>query len=116
MEEKLKLYFDDMAVYKNLKNSNCFSALSLPSFTRDWLLHKFENESGEFDTDELVAFVNRFIPKKDDWIAIKSRIVKDNERVRLLAKISVNIDVKTGEVAFSLVIFWRCHVSCQNVL
>ena len=102
MEEKLRMYFDDMAVYKDLKNSNCFSALSLPSFTRDWLLHKFENENGEFDTDELVGFVNRFIPQKEDWTAIKSRIVKDNERVKLLAKISVDIDIKTGVVAFSL--------------
>ena len=102
MEEKLRMYFDDMAVYKDLKNSNCFSALSLPSFTRDWLLRKFENENGEFDTDELVGFVNRFIPKKEEWTAIKSRIIKDNERVRLLAKISVDIDIKTGEVSFSL--------------
>lgn len=102
MEKKLKMYFDEMAVYKDLKNSNCFSALSLPSFTRDWLLHKFENDDGTFDTDELVGFVNRFIPKKEDWTAIKSRIIKDNERVKLLAKIAVDIDIRTGEVSFSL--------------
>lgn len=102
MEEKLKMYFDEMAVYKDLKNSNCFSALSLPSFTRDWLLHKFENDDGTFDTDELVGFVNRFIPKKEEWTAIKSRIIKDNERVKLLAKIAVDIDIRTGEVSFSL--------------
>ena len=41
LEDKLKLYFDEMAVYKDLKNTNFFSALSLPSFTRDWLLHKY---------------------------------------------------------------------------
>ena len=102
MEEKLRMYFYEMAVYKDLKNSNCFAALSLPSFTRDWLLHKFESEDGTFDTDELVGFVKRFIPKKDEWTAIKSRIVKDNERVRLLAKISVDIDIKTGDVSFTL--------------
>ena len=102
MEEKLKYYFDEMAVYKDLKNSNCFSSLNLPSFTRDWLLHKFEDDSGVFDTEELVSFVKRFIPKKEDWTAIKSRIVKDNERVRILAKISVDIDIRTGEVSFTL--------------
>lgn len=102
MEDLLRMYFDEMAVYKDLKNSNCFSALNLPSFTRDWLLHKFESEDGYFDTDELVQFVKKFIPKKEEWVAIKSRMMKDYERVKLLAKISVDIDIKTGEVSFSL--------------
>lgn len=102
MEEKLKMYFDDMVVYKDLKNSNFFSALSLPSFTRDWLLKRFEAEDGSFDSEELADFVKRFIPKKNDWTAIKSHIVKDNERVKMLAKISIDVDIKTGEVSFSL--------------
>ena len=35
-EEKLKNCFDEMVVYKDLKKqSNVFSALSLPSFMRD---------------------------------------------------------------------------------
>jgi hypothetical protein len=38
MIEKLKNCFDEMVVYKDLKKSNFFSALSLPSFMRDWLL------------------------------------------------------------------------------
>ncbi len=49
MSGKLRTYFDEMVVYKDLKNSNFFSALSLPSFTRDWLLRKFEDEEGNFD-------------------------------------------------------------------
>ena len=81
MIEKLRNYFDEMVVYKDLKNSNFFSALSLPSFTRDWLLRKFEDEEGNFDSEELADFVHRFIPKKNDWIAIKSRIVKDFEQI-----------------------------------
>lgn len=38
MVEKLRECFDEMVVYKDLKKSNFFSALSLPSFLRDWLL------------------------------------------------------------------------------
>ena len=102
MIEKLKNYFDEMVVYKDLRNNNFFSSLSLPSFTRDWLLRKFEDEEGHFDNEELSSFVHRFIPKKNDWISIKSRIVKDNERVRMLAKISVEIDIRTGDVSFAL--------------
>lgn len=102
MEKKLRENFDDMVVYKDLKNSNFFSALSLPSFTRDWLLRKFEADDGSFDSEQIAEFVKNFIPKKSEWISIKSRIVKDNERVKMLAKISIDVDVRTGEVSFSL--------------
>ena len=102
VSEKLRTYFDEMVVYKDLKNTNFFSALSLPAFMRDWLLRQFEDEDGNFDMDDLTAFVRTYIPRKDEWTAIKSRIVKDNERVKMLAKISIDIDIKTGEVCFAL--------------
>ncbi len=102
MIEKLKNCFDEMVVYKDLKKSNFFSALSLPSFMRDWLLRRFEDEFGVFSEDELVEFVREFIPRKEDWTAIKNRISKENERVKFLAKISVDIDIRTGEVSFAL--------------
>jgi ATP-dependent Lon protease len=102
MIDKLKNCFDEMVVFKDLKTSNFFSALSLPSFMRDWLLRRFENESGVFNEDELVAFVREFIPRKEDWTAIKNRIIKENERVKFLAKISVDIEIRTGEVSFAL--------------
>ena len=102
MENKLKKIFSDMIVFKDLKNSNFFSALSLPSFMRDWLLRRFEDEDGKFDADELSDFVRRFIPKKDNWKIIKSRLVMDGDRVKLLAKVSIEIDIATGEATFSL--------------
>lgn len=71
MIEKLRTYFDDMVVYKDLRTSNFFSALSLPSFMRDWLLKRFEDEDGRFDNDELSEFVQKFIPRKSDWMAIR---------------------------------------------
>ena len=46
--------------------------------------------------------VRIYIPRKDDWIAIKNRVIIENERVKFLAKVSVDIDIKTGEVSFSL--------------
>ena len=100
--EKLRNCFDEMVVYKDLKKTNFFSALSLPSFMRDWLLKKFEDDNGEFDKEELTLFVKKFIPRKDDWISIKNRIIVEGEKVKFLAKISVNIDIATGEVSFSL--------------
>jgi ATP-dependent Lon protease len=102
MIEKLRNCFDEMVVYKDLKKSNFLSSLGLPSFMRDWLLKKFEDENGQFENDELVRFVQQFLPSKDDWISIKDRVVIGNERVRFLAKISVDIDIKTREVSFTL--------------
>jgi ATP-dependent Lon protease len=102
MIEKLRNCFDEMVVYKDLKKSNFFSSLSLPSFMRDWLLKRFEDESGHFETNDLMLFVKAYLPRKDDWTAIKNRIVIENERVKFLAKISSDIAIKTGEVSFSL--------------
>ena len=42
--EKLRDCFDEMVVYKDLKKTNFFSALSLPAFMRDWLLKKFDRK------------------------------------------------------------------------
>jgi len=102
MIDKLRRCFDEMVVYKDLKKSNFFSSLSLPSFMRDWLLKRFEDDNGQFDNDELFEFIRTYLPRKEEWTAIKNRIVKENERVKFLAKISVDINIKTGEVSFAL--------------
>ena len=91
-----------MVVYKDLKKSNFFSSLSLPSFMRDWLLKKFMSETGEFNQDEMIMFIKQNIPRKEDWTAIKSKIVTELEKVRFLAKVSVDVDIKTGFVSFNL--------------
>lgn len=102
METKLKEYFDDMIVFKDLKESNFFKDLKLPSFLRDWLLKMFENEDGKYDVEEVTDFVKTYIPSKAEWIGIKNRIVVENERVKLLTRISIDINIMTHEVSFSL--------------
>ncbi len=102
MIEKLRNCFDEMVVYKDLKKSNFFSALTLPSFMRDWLLKRFADENGNFDQAELGEFVRKYLPRKEDWTSIKNRIVIERERVKLLAKVAVDIDIGTAEVSFSL--------------
>lgn len=100
--EKLRDCFDEMVVYKDLKKTNFFSALSLPAFMRDWLLKKFEDDEGNFDKDDMARFVKKFIPRKDDWTAIKNRVIIEGETVKFLAKVAINIDIRTGEVSFAL--------------
>jgi ATP-dependent Lon protease len=103
MIQKLRNYFNEMVVFKDLKKAgNIFSALNLPSFMRDWLLKKFEDENGNFDKDELIHFVKTYLPRKDDWISIKNRVVVDRERVKFLAKVTIDINIKTSEVSFHM--------------
>lgn len=99
---KLRRCFESMAVYKDLKRNNIFSTLGLPSFMRDWLLQRFEDDNGEFNVDDLKEFVDANIPKHDDWTSIKDRIVNNFEHVKMLAKIVVDIDIATGAISFSM--------------
>lgn len=103
MEEKLRDYFEEMVVYKDLKNNTgFFSSLGLPAFLRDYLLKTFSDEYGHFNMEEVSAFVKKFIPKKEDWMSIKNKIIYENENVQILTKISVDINIKTGDIAFAL--------------
>jgi len=102
MENKLRDCCEDMVVCKNLQKSNFFSALSLPSFLRDFLLKKFEDEDGEFDIEEISGFIKSYLPGKDDWFGIKDKIVNEGSSVKILAKIAVDINIGTSEIHFSL--------------
>lgn len=93
--ERLKDQFDEMVVFKDLKKSNFISSFKLPSFMRDWVLKRFQDDDGNIDTEGAAEFIKEFIPKKEDWKSIMNRVVSYQEQVRFLAKISVNIDIKT---------------------
>ena len=102
MTGKLRECFDEMVVYKDLKKSNFFSSLSLPSFLRDWLLKKFEDDEGNLDMDEVTNFIHAYLPQKDEWISIKNRIIMENEHVKILTKITVDINIRNKDITFSL--------------
>ena len=59
MVEKLRDYFEEMVVYKDLKNNNFFSSLGLPAFLRDYLLKTFSDDYGRFDMEEVSAFIKK---------------------------------------------------------
>ncbi len=100
--EKFKDAFDEMVLYKDLKKSNFISSFKLPSFMRDWVIKRFQDDDGVIDTDGAAMFISEFIPKKDDWKGILNRIVNFHESVKFLGKISVNINIKKQEVSFRL--------------
>ena len=100
--ERLKDSFDDMVVYKDLQHSNFISSFKLPSYMRDWVLKRFQDEDGSVDVESATAFVNQFIPKKNQWNQYLDRIVKQQETVRILAKITVYIDIASQNIMFDL--------------
>jgi ATP-dependent Lon protease len=102
VSDKLRENFADMVVYKDLGKMSFLKTLKLPAFLRDWVLRKFEDDDGQFDVDELLEFVSTYMPRKEEWLSIKNRISKEYERVKLLTRISTDIDIKTNEVSFSL--------------
>jgi ATP-dependent Lon protease len=100
--EKLRDSFDEMVVYKDLKEMSFLKTLKLPSFLRDWVLKKFEDDDGKFDIEEMTDFIHTYMPQKEEWLSIKDRIIKEYEHVKLLTRIAIDIDIKTGAVSFSL--------------
>lgn len=92
--ERLKDNFDEMVVYKDLQRSNFITSFKLPSFMRDWVLKRFEDDDGEIDVEGATEFIREFIPKKEDWKSIVNRIVNDGEHVKFLTKISVTSTLK----------------------
>ena len=102
MNEKLRNVFDGMVVYKDLKRTALFSTLSLPSFMRDWLLEHFEVDESGVDFEELNAFIREMAPSREDWNILKSQLVAEGEPVKIFAKISVDVNIKKGEIAFNL--------------
>lgn len=107
--ERLKDMFDEMVVYKDLQESSFINAFKLPSFMRDWVMKKFQDEEGIIDADETAEYIKKYIPKQEDWKSIKNRVINENERVNFLAKVSVDIDIKTQKVSFSLPDFNLSH-------
>lgn len=102
LRERLLDAFDEMVLYKDLSKGSIISSFKLPSFMRDWVMKRFQDDEGNLDIDEASEFIRTYIPKKSEWKAIQNRIVTKNERVKFLGRVSVNIDIKTQEVSFAL--------------
>lgn len=102
MVKKLKDSFDEMVLFKDLKNSNFIASFKLPSFMRDWVLKRFQDKNGTIDVEGATEFIKKFIPKKEEWKSIKSKMISYGERVKFLAKVSIDINIKTQVLSFSL--------------
>ena len=100
--QKLKNIFSDTLVYKSAQKNKFLQTLGIPSYLRDWLVMRFADEKGQIQPDEVSQYVTKYIPRKEQWESLKSEMIHEGCRIRFLAKIQVEIDVKTGEGLFSL--------------
>ena len=69
---------------------------------RDWILNRRANPDGSFNHSEVAKFVREKIPRKDDWLSFKNRIMQNKEKVEFIAKISVHMSTYTDEISFCL--------------
>jgi len=102
MEQKLREYFGDMVVFKEPQRSQSFSALSIPSYMRDWIVMRYSDSDGIVNMDEALDFIHQKLPRRDDWDALLHRMVHRNEEITILAKINVQTDVSDRKTYFSL--------------
>jgi len=99
---KLKEVFPEQVVYKSAQKNKFIHSLGIPSYLRDWLVMRFADDEGNIKVEEISSYVNKYIPRREQWESLKSEMIKDGSSIKLLAKIRVEIDVNTGEGLFSL--------------
>ena len=102
LELKLKKHFGDMLVYKSSDNTKFFSALSLPSFMRDWLVMRFSDEDGHIDTVEMSNYIKKILPKEEQWNEYMINMLRYGKSARFLAKIKIDFDAGNSRALFSL--------------
>lgn len=50
---KIKEFFPDLAIMKNMPNRGLFTGRNLPSFVKDYIILRFAGEDGTADRDKV---------------------------------------------------------------
>lgn len=100
LDKKINEIFYYESVFKTPKKYSLFSGKILPSFIKDWLIKKFTDEQGNIDEDMLLKFMNEKIPDKNS--KIKGRLIEKNEDIEILARLTIEPDIKNGIFRFSI--------------
>ncbi len=104
-EKKLKTYFSKMLVYKSARRSKFFSAMSIPSFMRDWLTMRFSDAQGNISEEQVAQYVHNNIPGKDQWNQYLLDMIHSNRPARFLTKVKIDFDLRKKQALFSLPVF-----------
>lgn len=99
LDQKISELFSEESIYKSPGVYSCFSGINIPSFIKDWLLKKYSNYNNEINYDGIYSFLNNHLMTKDS--NIKGRLLL-NERIKLLARIIIEVDVRNGIYRFGI--------------
>lgn len=98
---KIKELFPGEAVNKGLSKIGILSSRSLPSFVSDWLISRYSRDN-ELDTFSLQKFLDMYLPDQSKANEIKHSLYSERKKVKILAKFSVEPDIKTGEARLAI--------------
>lgn len=101
-EDLLRRCFSETVVKKDPTRSKFFSALGIPSYLRDWLVMRFADSQGEVSIDDVRHYVDKNIPRKEQWKGLLAEMTQGGSPLRILAKIRADVDVQTREGLFAL--------------
>ena len=65
LNERLLDAFDEMVLYKDLSKGNIISSFKLPSFMRDWVMKRFQDDEGNMDIEEASEFIHEYIKRME---------------------------------------------------
>lgn len=99
LDEKVARIFADECIYKDASVYSCFAGYNIPSFIKDWLLKRYSVSLGKPNIGKIKEFLTNHIPSKDE--DIKTRLLQ-GERVKVLARILIEADIKTGIYKFEI--------------
>lgn len=101
LDYKIKELFPVETVNKELSTNEVLSSRTLPSFVSDWLISRYSKD-GELDTFSLQKFLDTYLPDQSKANEIKHSLYSDREKVKILAKFSVEPDIKSGEARLTV--------------
>lgn len=96
---KIKEFFPDLAIMKNMANRGLFTGRNLPSFVKDYIILRFAGEDGTADRDKVTNYLTNKIP--DNIAIIKNRLLA-GEQVNVTVRFIVKSDIASGRTTFSV--------------
>ncbi|BAM69675.1 conserved hypothetical protein [Methanothermobacter sp. CaT2] len=98
---KIKEKFPNESVLKNPEIYGVFSGYNLPSFVKDWLIQRNSTLEGKIDKENLRLFLNKHIAQKNKK-TIKGTLINDYVPIKVLARILIEPDIRSGVIKFSI--------------
>jgi len=100
---KLRSAFPDTTVLKDPNIVAIFKAASIPSFLRDWIIkRKAESDGRIHDAEALRKYIYEIIPRRENLLELKDSARSDGSTIKFLAKIEVQLNVRSDEYTFAI--------------